>query len=159
MASLHLCANPASGTCTPVGAAAAVSPLYPSPLFANAYLTGSLTAPTLTLVFGAPFSLTLVGSVDLAHNSTTFNGIPDIPLTDLKVALNGGSKSVFNATCAPASGSATATLTSQNGDQSSASRRRSPSPRARAPARPGPAAGAASKGGKPRVDGTLRRPG
>ena len=112
------CANPTSGTCTPVGAAAAVSPLYPSPLFANAYLTGSLTAPTLTLVFGAPFSLTLVGQVDLAHNATTFTGIPDFPLTDLKVALKGGSKAVFNATCVPASGSASATLTSQNGDQS-----------------------------------------
>ena len=148
------CANPASGTCTPVGAAAAVSPLYPSPLFANAYLTGSLTAPTLTLVFGAPFSLTLVGQVDLAHNSTTFSGIPDFPLTDLKVALNGGSKSVFNATCVPASGSATATITSQNGDQSkqvTAPFTISPCTGAGAP---GSSSGTGSKGGKPRVDGT-----
>ena len=148
------CANPASGRCTPVGAAAAVSPLYPSPLFANAYLTGSLTAPTLTLVFGAPFSITLVGQVDLAHNATTFTGIPDFPLTDLKVALNGGSKSVFNATCAPASGSATATLTSQNGDQSkqvTAPFTISPCTGAGAP---GSSSGTGSKGGKPRVDGT-----
>ena len=148
------CANPASGTCTPVGAAAAVSPLYPSPLFANAYLTGSLTAPTLTLVFGAPFSLTLVGQVDLAHNSTTFSGIPDFPLTDLKVALNGGSKSVFNATCVPASGTATATITSQNGDQSkhvTAPFTISPCTGAGAP---GSSSGTGSKGGKPRVDGT-----
>ncbi len=111
------CANPASGTCTPVGAVAAFSPLYPTPLFGNAYLTGTLDKPTLSLVIGAPFSLTLVGQVDLGNNSTTFTGIPDFPLTDLKVALNGGSNAVFNATCDPASGSATAALTSQNGDQ------------------------------------------
>lgn len=147
------CANPASGTCTPVGAAAAVSPLYPSPLFANAYLTGSLTAPTLTLVFGAPFSLTLVGQVDLAHNATTFTGIPDFPLTDLKVALNGGSKAVFNATCRPASGSASATLTPQNGDQSKqVTAPFTVSPCAGAPGPSG--AGTGGKGGKPpRVDG------
>jgi hypothetical protein len=148
------CTNPTSGTCTPVGAAAAVSPLYPSPLFANAYLTGSLTAPTLTLVFGAPFSITLVGQVDLAHNATTFSGIPDFPLTDLKVALNGGTKSVFNATCVPASGSATATLTSQNGDQS----KRVTAPFTISPCTgagaPGSSSGTGSKGGKPRVDGT-----
>jgi hypothetical protein len=99
-----LCADPASGTCTPVGAAAAVTPLYPAPLFANAYLTGSLTAPSLTLVFGPPFTQMLVGQVNLANNSTTFT-------------LDGGTKSVFDATCKPPSGSATATLTSQNGDQ------------------------------------------
>jgi hypothetical protein len=112
-----LCANPTSGTCTPVGSAVARSPLYPAPLTGNAYLTGSLAAPTLTLVFGPPFSLTLVGQVDLAHNATTFTSVPDFPLTDLKVSLVGGPESVFNATCHPASGTATATLTSQNGDQ------------------------------------------
>ena len=104
-----LCANPASGTCTPVGAAAAVTPLYPAPLSANAYLTGSLTAPSLTLVFGPPFAQTLVGQVSLATNATTFTGLPDFPLTDLKVKLDGGTKSVFDATCKPPSGSATAT--------------------------------------------------
>ncbi len=112
-----LCANPASGTCTPVGAAAAVTPLYPAPLSANAYLTGSLTAPSLTLVFGPPFAQTLVGQVSLATNATTFTGLPDFPLTDLKVKLDGGTKSVFDATCKPPSGSATASLTSQNGDR------------------------------------------
>jgi hypothetical protein len=149
------CANPASGTCTPVGAAVAISPLYPSPLFANAYLTGSLTAPTLTLTFGAPFSLTLVGRVDLAHNATTFNGIPDFPLTDLKVALNGGTKSVFDATCLPASGSATANLTSQNGDHS----KQVTAPFSISPCTgagtPGPSGGGTgAKGKRPRVDGT-----
>lgn len=151
-----LCPNPASGTCTPVGAAAAVTPLYPTPLFGSAYLTGSFTAPSLTIVFGPPFSQTLTGQVSLASNSTTFSGVPDFPLTDLKVSLNGGSKAVFNATCRPPSGSAIATLTSQNGDQSkqvTAPFTISPCTAAGAPGPSGGGTGA--KGGKPpRIDGT-----
>jgi hypothetical protein len=112
-----LCANPASGTCTAVGSAKAVSPVYPMPLVGQAYLTGSLTAPALTLVFPAPFSLELTGQVKLASNSTTFSGLPDFPLTDLAVTLTGGSHAVFEASCRAASGTATASLTSQNGDQ------------------------------------------
>ncbi len=57
----------------------------PEPLSGEAYLTGSLRAPSITLVFGPPFSLTLSGAVALATNSTTFPGLPDIPLSDLRV--------------------------------------------------------------------------
>jgi hypothetical protein len=148
-----LCANPASGTCTPVGTAAAVTPLYPTPLFGNAYLTGAFTAPSLTIVFGPPFSQTLTGQVNLANNSTTFNGIPDFPITDLKVALNGGSKSVFDATCRPASGSATASLTSQNGDQTKQATAPFTISPCTAVGAPGPS-GAGTKGKSPRVDGS-----
>jgi hypothetical protein len=148
-----LCANVASGKCAPVGSAVAASPLYPAPLTGSAYLTGSLVSPTLTLVFGPPFSLSLVGTVDLAHNATTFTGIPDFPLTDLKVSLNGGRQSVFNATCKPASGSATATLISQNGDQT----KQVLSPFTISPCSLVsplyPSGGARGKGAKPRIDG------
>jgi hypothetical protein len=150
-----LCANPASGTCKSVGSAAAVTPLYPTPLFGNAYLTGSFAAPTLTIVFGPPFSQTLTGTVSLATNSTTFNGIPDFPLTDLKVSLKGGSNAVFNATCRPPSGSATATLTSQNGDQikrATAPFTISPCTTVGASGQSGSGTGA--KGKAPRIDGT-----
>lgn len=92
-----LCADPTTGTCTSIGSAKAISPLYPAPLTGQAYLTGSLTAPALTRVFGPPFSLALTGTVDLSNNSTTFTGIPDFPLTDLGVTLNGGSHAVFEA--------------------------------------------------------------
>jgi hypothetical protein len=112
-----LCANPASGTCTAVGSASSVSPLYPTPLSGKAYLTGSLSALGLTIVFPPPFALTLTGQVDLGSNSTTFSGLPDIPLTDLKVTLNGGPGAVFQSSCSAPSGTAAATLTSQNGDQ------------------------------------------
>ncbi|HXD66372.1 MAG TPA: hypothetical protein VNV17_17255 [Solirubrobacteraceae bacterium] len=144
-----LCANPASGTCTPVGAAAAATPLYPTPLLANAYLTGSLTAPSLTLVFGPPFAQTLVGQVSLATNATTFTGLPDFPLTDLKVKLDGGTKSVFDATCKPPSGSATASLTSQNGDQT----KQAVAPFTISPCRLSTSSQPSSGGTKPRVVG------
>jgi hypothetical protein len=150
-----LCANPASGTCKSVGSAAAVTPLYPTPLFGSAYLTGSFAAPTLTIVFGPPFSQTLTGEVSLASNSTTFNGIPDFPLTDLKVSLNGGSNAVFNATCRPPSGSATATLTSQNGDQTKqATAPFTISPCTAVGASGQSGSGPGAKGKPPRIDGT-----
>ena len=147
-----LCANPASGTCTAVGSAVAQSPLYPAPLTGNAYLTGSLAAPSLTLVFGPPFSLTLAGQVDLTHNATTFSGIPDFPLTDLKVSLVSGPDAVFNATCRPAAGTATATLTSQNGDRT----KQAVTPFSISPCVPVNAlssGGTRHKGKSPRVDG------
>ena len=85
-----LCPNLAAGACTPVGSVIASSPLYPKPLTGQAYLTGSQTGLSLTLTFPSPFPLTLTGTVDLVTNSTTFTGLPDIPLTDLEVALDPG---------------------------------------------------------------------
>jgi hypothetical protein len=116
----NLCPDPSSGTCHPVGSASATSPLYPKPLSGQAFLTGTpgtLAAPSITIVFPAPFALTLSGAVDLSKDSTTFTGLPDIPLSDLQVQLDGGAKGVFSSSCATSSGAATATLVSQNGDQ------------------------------------------
>jgi uncharacterized membrane protein YgcG len=112
-----LCTNLGSGTCAPVGSASATSPLYPTPLSGEAYLTGSASGLSLTLVFPAPFSLTLTGQVSLVANSASFTGLPDIPLTNLDVTLDGGANGLFLATCETPSGTATATLTSQNGDK------------------------------------------
>jgi hypothetical protein len=112
-----LCTNLAIGNCTPVGFATAVSPLYPKPLTADAYLTGTALGPTLTLVFPAPFPLTLVGNVTLTTRQASFTGLPDIPLTGLSLALNGGPESLFLTNCAPGAGTATGTSTDQNGDK------------------------------------------
>ncbi len=71
----------------------------------------------MTLVFPAPFPLTLTGAVDLVKNSATFTGLPDIPLTNLSVSLGGGPAGLFLATCQVPAGTATATLTNQNGDK------------------------------------------
>jgi hypothetical protein len=112
-----LCRNLAAGTCAPVGSVTATSPLYPTPLSGKAYLTGSTQGLSLTLVFPAPFPLTLTGAVDLAANSATFTGLPDIPLTNLSVSLAGGTTGLFLSTCQAPSGTAIATLTDQNGDK------------------------------------------
>jgi hypothetical protein len=115
-----LCANPSSGACKTIGTARAVSPLYPSALTGKAYLTGTLASPAITLVLGPPFALTLNGGVALPTNTTTFQNVPDIPLTDLQVVLTGGANSAFIASCAQESGVATSTLTSQNRDRTAA---------------------------------------
>ncbi len=112
-----LCLNLASGTCQSVGSASATSPLYPSTLTGTAYLTGNSSGVSLTLVFPSPFPLTLTGAVDLAEDTATFSGLPDIPLTDLAVNLDAGPEGVFLSTCNTRSGTATATLTDQNGDK------------------------------------------
>jgi uncharacterized membrane protein YgcG len=112
-----LCLNLASGTCQSVGSASATSPLYPSTLTGVAYLTGDSSGVSLTLVFPSPFPLTLTGAVDLAKNTATFTGLPDIPLTNLAVNLNAGPDGLFLSTCATPSGIAAATLTDQNGDK------------------------------------------
>jgi hypothetical protein len=116
----QICPNPSSGTCKPVGSATATSPLYPNALSGQAYLTGMpgvLAAPSVTLVFPPPFGLTLTGAVNLSTNSTTFTGVPDISLSDLRVVLNGGSNGVFASSCTTPTGTATSTLVSQNGDK------------------------------------------
>lgn len=112
-----LCLNLASGMCPKVGSATATSPLYPSTLTGTAYLTGSASGLSLTLVFPSPFPLTLTGAVDLAKNAATFTGLPDIPLTNLGVNLDGGPEGLFLSTCNTPSGNAAATLTDQNGDK------------------------------------------
>lgn len=117
ISALHALCPTLSSSCTPVGSATAGSPLYPKPLTGQAYLTGSLSGLSLTLVFPSPFPLTLTGTVNLQTNSTQFSGLPDIPLTSLQVTLNGGADGLFQATCKPASGTATAALSDQNGDK------------------------------------------
>lgn len=112
-----VCASVSSGDCSPVGSVTASSPLYPSPLTGEAFLTGSGLDLSLTLVFPSPFPLTLTGSIDLGKNSTTFTGLPDLPLTSLRVSLNGGPQGLFKTTCTPPSGTADAILTDQNGDK------------------------------------------
>ena len=112
-----LCTDPSFATCKTVGSASSTSPLYPKSLIGKTYLTGSLAAPAITIRFPSPFALTLNGTVDLATNTTTFSGLPDIPLTDLAVTLAGGPNAAFATTCTPPNGIATSTLTSTNGDK------------------------------------------
>src|SRR5579875_3754217 len=110
-----LCLN-LSSSCAQVGSVTAQSSLYPTALTGKAYFTGSSSGSTLTLVFPAPFPLTLTGTINLVSNSATFTGLPAIPLTSLAVTLNGGPKALFDTDCSTPSGAATAKLVDQNGD-------------------------------------------
>jgi hypothetical protein len=102
-------------TTTPVGSVTAVSPLLPTPLTGNAYLTGTPLGPTLTLLFPAPNALKLVGTVDLPTHTVTFNGVPDVPQTSLVVTLFGGVHALEVTTCQPPDGTASGSFTGQNG--------------------------------------------
>jgi hypothetical protein len=103
-------------TGTAVGTAVATSPLLPTPLTGQAFLTGSGPfTPTLTLQFPAPNKLTLIGTVDLNGHSVTFSGLPDVPQTSLVVTLFGGPHALQAATCAPPGGTLAGTFTGQNG--------------------------------------------
>jgi hypothetical protein len=112
----ELCRTLSSG-CPQVGSVTAQSSLYPTALTGRVFFTGNASGPTLTLVFPAPFPLTLTGTINLVNNSATFTGLPDIPLTSLAVTLNGGSRALFDTDCATPSGTATAKLVDQNADQ------------------------------------------
>ena len=51
-----LCTDPTFVTCKPIGSASSTSPLYPQPLIGEDYLTGSLSAPAITIRFPLPRS-------------------------------------------------------------------------------------------------------
>jgi hypothetical protein len=117
LAAIKLLCVTVSSSCTPVGTATATSPLYPTPLVANAYLTGTALGPQLELVFPAPFPLKLIGTVALATKNAVFTGLPDIPLTGLRLVLNGGADGMFLTNCNPGNGVADTSATDQNGDK------------------------------------------
>jgi hypothetical protein len=102
-------------TSTPVGAATASTPLLPQPLSGSVYFTGAAFTPSLTIRFPPPAAMTLTGSINLNNSSVTFPTVPDVPLTSLVVTLNGGPKSLLNASCAPPNGVLGGTFTSQSG--------------------------------------------
>ena len=107
-------------TSTPVGGASTATSLLPTPLQGKAYLTGSPAAPTLTLRFGPPAALTLIGSINLARHTVTFPTIPDVPVTRLAVTLSGGAKSLLGASCAQPTGPLGGAFVGQNGRRTTA---------------------------------------
>ena len=98
------------------------TPLLPTPLQGQAYLTGSPVAPTLTLRFPPPAVLTLVGSISLAQHTVTFPTIPDVPVTQLTVSLLGGPKSLLSGACDTPTGQIAGAFTGQNGKTATAQR-------------------------------------
>jgi hypothetical protein len=98
-----------------VGTAVASSPLFPVPITGNVTLTGTALAPNLTIRFANPLSLVLQGAVSLTNSSVTFSDIPDLPLADLAVTLDGGQDALYMTTCSPGAGTLTGAFASQNG--------------------------------------------
>jgi hypothetical protein len=105
-----------TGSACTVGSATATSPLLPSAALAEGTVTlgGSLSGPTLSIAFPAPFAVTLTGSVSLASRSVTFGSFPDVPLTNLALTVTGpGASKAFTTDCAAAD--VTGTFTAQSG--------------------------------------------
>jgi hypothetical protein len=102
------------GTGCVIGAATATSPLAPTKLNGTVRLAGSPTSPTVTVLFPAPFAITLVGDVSVSAGTVTINNVPDVPLTDLNLMITGPSgHAAFITSCIPSN--STGTFTSQSG--------------------------------------------
>ena len=104
-----------------VGSASTATPLLPTPLVGKVYFTGTPASPTLTIRFPPPAVLTLIGNVSLAQHSVTFSGIPDVPVTNLTVALFGGPKSLLSGACNTPTGTLGGSFGGQNGLTATAS--------------------------------------
>ncbi|MBO0768454.1 MAG: hypothetical protein J2O48_07190, partial [Solirubrobacterales bacterium] len=91
-----------------VGSVALTTPLLPTPVPGDFWLSGSVSAPVVTVAFPALGGLSFSGKIDpstIGTNPTVnFTGIPDVPFTDLKVTMDASSTGLFNAACIPASG-------------------------------------------------------
>jgi hypothetical protein len=95
-----------SGPGCQIGTAVATSPGVPNAALANGIvkLSGSVTAPILSVSFPAPFGLTDTGAVNLAAGTLTFADVPDLPLTSLALSVTGpNGQKAFTTDCVPAS--------------------------------------------------------
>jgi len=105
-----------------VGSATAVTPLVPTPLVGTVTLTGSISAPALTVSFPPPFSLSFSGAIDLLNDSVTFGSVPDVPLNSLTLKIPGGATTaLYYTTCLAPTGTLKAAFVAQNGATASAS--------------------------------------
>jgi hypothetical protein len=111
-------AHPDPSTCpssSQVGTVTATSPLLPIGMSGNVYVTVSGGNPGLAIVLLTPFKVVLSGTIALTSPvATTFSSIPDIPLSDLKVTLAGGSNAAFTTSCSPQTSAITGSFTAWN---------------------------------------------
>jgi hypothetical protein len=72
-----------------IGNASALTPLAPPQALANGTVTlgGSVSAPTITVAFPAPYALSFTGAVNIGNNTVLVSGIPDVPITSLKLNI------------------------------------------------------------------------
>jgi hypothetical protein len=104
-----------------IGSATAATPLVTAPLVGTVTLTGTISAPALTITFPPPFSLQFSGAINIVANSVTFSTIPDVPLSSLTLTLQGNATSLFYTTCSQPNGTLQAAFGGQNGATSTVS--------------------------------------
>jgi hypothetical protein len=118
-------ADLASGNCpegSKVGTAEARSPLLPVPLTGDVVLakTDPAALPGLTVLLRSPVALRLDGTFDLGSQSSTFDNIPDVPLSrfELRFLPNRVLK-LFRDLCTSARVTVEAQFTGHNGKTAS----------------------------------------
>jgi hypothetical protein len=95
------CAAADPATCpasSDVGSATATAPLLAQPITGRVVLLSSPSgAPRIAVVFPAPFALTLIGTSTSTSQglTTTFDSLPDAPLAEVRVRLDGGPNSLL----------------------------------------------------------------
>ena len=77
------------GTSCAIGTASALTSLEPPQALANGTVTlgGSLFAPTITVAFPPPYTLSFTGDVNLSSDSVTVPDVPDVPITSLSLDI------------------------------------------------------------------------
>ena len=112
------------GGCAPtaeIGTATAVTSLLTTPLAGPVtFVTGTGTLPDLVLSLKGPLALTLRGANAFTPGGqqTTFDGLPDVPLSKFELAFKGGDPGLLTLTRDACTGKAprlSATFTSQSG--------------------------------------------
>ncbi len=88
-------------TCPAVGSATETTPFLSTPITGTIVLVSHPGAlPTPVIVFSSPISLVQPGTVKLSSGppltlTTTFDGLPDLPMSKLSVTFNGGARGLF----------------------------------------------------------------
>lgn len=104
-----------------IGEATVTTPLLDQPLTGHVYLRASTQSlPDLVLDLQGQIDIELTGRVDSAKNSlrTTFENLPDAPISSVELNLAGGAKGLLQnseSLCGATKKKATVTMTGQNG--------------------------------------------
>ncbi len=98
-----------------VGSVVAQTSLMPTPLVGTVTLTGTISAPSLTITFPPPFAISFSGAINIVGDSVSFQTVPDVPVSSLTVTLNGGATAMFYTNCLAPTGTLSAALVGQDG--------------------------------------------
>ena|GEM_PF-3313419 len=101
-----------------VGSVAALSPVVDGMLRGGVFLTGSASAPDLSVRFHEPLAFMLEAALHRSSNSLVFSNMPDLPILALELTLFGGKNGLFETTCIRTSSTVRGSFEAQNGEHS-----------------------------------------